>query len=172
MPDLPPRRVLLAAYDPTWPARFAEERTRVADALGALPACVEHIGSTAVPGLVAKPVIDILVGRPPATPLAPYVDALRRVGYEYRGENGIPGRHYFRRGVPRAYHLHLVEVDGELWRRHLRFRDLLREDPALAAEYAALKQALAREHSADRAAYTEAKGPFVARVLRAASQSW
>jgi GrpB-like predicted nucleotidyltransferase (UPF0157 family) len=83
-----------------------------------------------------------------------------------RGEAGIPGRHYFRRGDPRTHHLHLVEHGGALWRDHLAFRDRLCADAALAAEYGALKQRLALRHAGNRAAYTEAKAPFITAVLR------
>lgn len=161
--------ILLAEYSPEWPRQFAVERTRLLAALGDLRSEVEHIGSTAVPGLIAKPVIDIMIGRPAEREVTPYIDALRRAGYEYRGESGIAGRHYFRRGRPRTHHLHLVEHGGALWRDHLRFRDRLRADPALATEYAALKRRLAAELAEDRAAYTEAKGPFITRVLRASA---
>ncbi|HET7565096.1 MAG TPA: GrpB family protein [Gemmatimonadaceae bacterium] len=157
--------IVLSEYDPSWPAQFAAERTRILDALGSLKAEIEHIGSTAVPGLVAKPVIDITIGRSAESKLRPYIDALQRLGYEYRGESGIPGRHYFRRGRPRTRHLHLVPYGGDLWRHHLRFRDRLRADPALAAQYAALKRRLATQFAADRVAYTEAKAPFITRVL-------
>jgi GrpB-like predicted nucleotidyltransferase (UPF0157 family) len=149
--------------------QFAAERTRILTALGDLPAAIEHIGSTAVPGLVAKPIIDILIGHPAIYDRASCVDALQSIGYDSRGESGIPGRDYFRRGSPRSHHLHLVEYGGQLWRDHLRFCNRLRADPALAAMYAKLKRRLAMAHSDDRAAYTEAKGPFVARVLRASS---
>ena len=160
-----PTQVRLVEHDPAWAARFADERARLLTVLGDLPAEIEHVGSTAVPGLVAKPILDLLVGRPPGD-VAPYVAALQRAGYVYRGEAGIPGRHYFRRGDPRTHHLHLVERGGALWRDHLAFRDRLRADAALAAEYGALKQRLALRHAGDRAAYTEAKAPFVTAVLR------
>ena len=160
-----PTRVRLVAHDPAWATRFADERARLLTALGDLPAEIEHVGSTAVPGLAAKPILDVLVGRP-AGDVAPYVEALQRAGYVYRGEAGIPGRHYFRRGDPRTHHLHLVECGGAVWRDHLAFRDRLRADAALAAAYGALKERLAIQHAEDRAAYTEAKAPFITAVLR------
>ena len=161
--------IVLTEYDPSWPAQFAAERTRILAALGGLQAEIEHIGSTAIPSLVAKPVIDIMIGRPTEWELRPYIDALQRLGYEYRGESGIPGRHYFRRGRPRTHHLHVVPYGGDLWRNHLRFRDRLRTYPALAAEYAALKRRLATQFAEDRVGYTEAKAPFITRVLGASA---
>ncbi|HEU0076226.1 MAG TPA: GrpB family protein [Longimicrobiaceae bacterium] len=97
--------------------------------------------------------------------------ALVRAGYEHRGEQGIPGREFFRRGTPRAFHVHLAETDGPVWREMLRFRDALRADPALAAEYAELKLRLAARFPRDREAYLGGKGPFIAGVLRRAAET-
>jgi GrpB-like predicted nucleotidyltransferase (UPF0157 family) len=169
--------VRLVASDPAWPALFAAEAARLRGALagapgsaadGPLPIALEHIGSTAVPGLAAKPVLDLLAGYPGGAPVAPYVRALEAAGYVHRGEQGIPGREFFRRGTPRAYHLHLAVMGGAFWREHLAFRDALRDDPVLRDAYAALKWALARRHPRDREAYTEGKTAFVRRAVAAA----
>ncbi|HKG95781.1 MAG TPA: GrpB family protein [Gemmatimonadaceae bacterium] len=168
---LPSGALLLAAYDPAWADAFEEERALIAEAFGGLPARVEHVGSTSVPGLAAKPIIDILVGRPPESALEPYVDALVGAGYEYRGEYGIPGRHYFVRGLApaaRTHHLHMVALGSALWRDHLAFRDYLRAHPEAAAAYEALKRELAARHADDRGAYSEAKAPFIRGVVAAA----
>ena len=162
--------VQVAPYDTRWPSLFASEAARVAVALGALPLRLEHIGSTSVPGLPAKPIIDILAGRPAGSPVEPYIAALVRAGYEHRGEAGIPGRQYFRRGEPRLFHVHLAETHGEFWRAHLVFRDVLRARPELAAEYAALKHRLTARHPADREAYLDGKGPFIQQVLAQATR--
>lgn len=162
--------VRVVPYDPAWPELFAAEAARIAAALQGLPLGLEHMGSTGVPGLAAKPVVDILAGRPPGSAAAPYVEALVRAGYAHRGEQGIPGREFFRRGDPRAYHLHLAEEGSDPWRTPLAFRDALRADPALAAEYARLKRELAARFPRDREAYIEGKGPFVARVLRGGAE--
>ena len=165
--------VRLAPPDPAWPAAFADERRRLLTAAAPLPLAIEHVGSTAVPGLPAKPILDLLGGRPGDGDHAPYVVAFVRAGYAYRGESGIPGRHYFVRddgAGRRTHHLHLVEADGPLWRAHLAFRDHLRGHPACAAEYARLKQALAARHPTDREAYTEGKAAFVAETLRRAAE--
>lgn len=163
--------VRLVAWDPTWPAMFAAEAARLTTALAArgLRIRLEHTGSTAVPGLPAKPVLDILGGYPDEAPLAPYVAALESAGYVHRGEQGIPGRHFFRRGDPRAWHLHLTVEGSAFWRDHLRFRDALRAGAALRDAYGALKRQLAARHPRDREAYTDGKGPFVAAVLAGAA---
>lgn len=158
--------VRLVPSDPGWPALFEAESARVRRALGPeLPLALAHVGSTAVPGLAAKPILDLLAGYPPGAPAGPYVAALGRAGYVHRGEQGIPGREYFRRGDPRAYHLHLAAEGGPFWREHLAFRDALRGDPALRDAYAALKRDLARRFPRDREAYTDGKGAFVRGVV-------
>ena len=158
--------VRLVPHDPAWAALFAAEARRVQAALGPdLPLALEHTGSTAVPGLVAKPVLDLLGGYPPGTPVESYIAALVGTGYVHRGEQGIPGREFFRRGEPRTYHLHLVVQHGPFWREHLAFRNTLRAQPAVREAYAALKVDLARRYPRDRAAYIEGKGVFVRQVV-------
>jgi GrpB-like predicted nucleotidyltransferase (UPF0157 family) len=161
--------VQLVRYDSTWPARFEAEAERIERACDGLPIRLEHIGSTAVPGLAAKPVIDILAGRPPRSRPHPYVDALKGLGYEHMGSRGVPGRDYFRRGPPRSHHLHLFAWSSAYWRDHLLFRDHLRARPDLAREYEALKYDLAARFAYDRKLYTDEKGPFIKRVLREAN---
>lgn len=165
--------VVVAPHDPAWAAEFQAERARLMAALGALPGRIEHVGSTSVPELPAKPILDLLGGRPASSAPEPYVAALERAGYVHRGEYGIPGRDYFVRDDAsgrRTHHLHLVEEDGPLWRRHLAFRDYLRAHPARAAEYAALKRDLAARHADERAAYTSAKTAFIEETLRLAEE--
>lgn len=160
--------VRLATADPSWPALFAAERGRLLAAAGDLPLVIEHVGSTAVPGLPAKPILDLMGGRPAGSDLAPYVAALEAAGYRHRGEYGIPGRHYFVRDDAerrRTHHLHVVEHEGVFWREHLAFRDALRADPALRDAYAALKRDLAARLPRDRAAYTDGKTAFVRRAV-------
>lgn len=164
--------VRLAAPDPAWPAAFAAERARLLRAAGALRVAIEHVGSTAIPDIPAKPILDVLAGRPPGSDVAPYVAAFETAGYRYRGENGVPGRDYFvldDAAGRRLHHLHLVEDGGSLWTAHLAFRDFLRSHPDRAAEYAALKRSLAARHPTDRLAYTDGKATFVAEILRLAA---
>jgi GrpB-like predicted nucleotidyltransferase (UPF0157 family) len=158
--------VRLVEHDPAWPELFAAESRRIHAALGPdLPLALEHTGSTAVPGLVAKPIVDILGGYPRGAGVQSYIAALVQAGYAHRGEQGIQGREFFRLGEPRAYHLHLAERDGPFWREHVAFRDALRAQPALREAYAALKIELARKYPRDREAYTEGKTLFVRQVL-------
>jgi GrpB-like predicted nucleotidyltransferase (UPF0157 family) len=146
------------------------EREHVEAVLGARAVAVEHVGSTAVPGLDAKPVVDLLVGLGSMGNAGRCVRPLEGIGYEHRGQAGVPGRLFFRkfRAGRRAYHLHVAEVGSEFWVEHLLFRDHLRAHPETAREYARLKHELAARAGGDRAAYTAAKGRFVRGVLERA----
>lgn len=159
--------VRLEPYDPAWPDLFAAEADRLQKLFAAagLVVTVEHTGSTAIPGLAAKPILDILGGYPERTPVTEYINVLTAAGYVHRGEQGIPGREFFRRGNPRSYHLHLTPIDSRFWLDHLTFRNRLRADKALRDAYAALKHDLAARFPRDREAYIEAKGPFVNGIL-------
>lgn len=162
------KTVRVAPYDARWPLLFDAERERIDDAVRAagLPLLeLEHVGSTSVPGLAAKPILDIAAGRASAVPGAEYVPVLERLGYVHRGEQGLPGREFFRRGELRSHHLHLVERGGMHWRRYVVFRDALRADVALRDAYGALKQELARRFPHDREAYIDGKTEFVTRVV-------
>ena len=159
--------VRLVPYDPEWGKLFIAEAERLQNLFSAagLIATLEHTGSTAIPGLPAKPILDILGGYPAGASAADYIDVLTSADYIHRGEQGIPGREFFRRGSPRSYHLHLTAIDSQFWRDHLTFRDRLRADDSLRDAYGALKQTLATRFPLDREAYIDAKGPFVKQVL-------
>ncbi len=163
-------RVTIVPYDPDWPRRFDEERRVLTAVFAGAEAVIEHIGSTAVPGLGAKPVIDIIVGVPVLVEAERRIPALEAAVYEYvpEYEQQMPDRRYFRkpRFGPRAFHVHCVITGGDLWIRHLAFRDYLRAHPESAAAYDSLKRQLALRVSKE--AYTDAKGPFIEGVLASA----
>jgi len=161
-------RVRIVVYDPRWPAMYEEERARLTGALGGAVAEIQHVGSTAVPGLGAKPVIDILLGVRRYPLDASQVEALLSLGYEDLGESGIAGRRFFRKGVPRTHHVHATVLGGSFWTSHLRFRDHLRSDPGALRDYDRLKRRLAQECGDDRAAYTDAKAGFIQAILGSA----
>jgi GrpB-like predicted nucleotidyltransferase (UPF0157 family) len=154
-------------YDPTWPARFAAERDLLSGVLAPwLAGPIEHVGSTAVPGLSAKPVIDIMAGVESLEGSRDAIRAVAAAGYRhapYRADV----MHWFCKPRPslRTHHLHLVPFGSRLWADRLAFRDRLRADPPLARAYGGLKEGLAARHRFDREAYTEAKGAFIERVL-------
>lgn len=161
--------VHIAAYSPQWPESFAQLRGTLLRAFAGEEVTVEHIGSTAVPGLSAKSVIDVLLGVPSLAVVEARIEALAAQGFDYvpKHERVLPQRRYFVAQPPGGLrvHLHGVVQDGPLWRAHLGFRDALRGDAQLRARYQALKLQLAAQHADDKAAYTEAKGPFIREVL-------
>ena len=165
LPGLPHGTVQLAEWTPHWAELFAAEASRLQIALGNLAIAIEHYGSTSVPGLVAKPLLDILVGGPEATDPAPYIAALVPLGYDYAAEAGVPGHLVFGRGAARTHLVHVVRYGGRAWRRALAFRDALRADSKVRDAYAVLKRELAERHRRDRSRYTEGKSAFIREVL-------
>jgi GrpB-like predicted nucleotidyltransferase (UPF0157 family) len=165
-------RVVIADYDPQWPLLFALESERVADALGAATADVEHIGSTGVPGLAAKPIIDLLAGLHTLALPQGAIEAMQERGYEFLGEYGIPGRLYFRKGRPRTHHVHAVLVGSDLWERHLAVRDYLRAHAQEADNYAEFKRSLVREVGGDWERYVDGKAAYTGALERRALSWW
>jgi GrpB-like predicted nucleotidyltransferase (UPF0157 family) len=157
-------------YDPRWPLRYQRERDRIAAALGEHAVAIEHVGGTAVPGLPAKPVIDIMVGVPDIERAGQAVAGLINLGYQYvpELESQLPERRYFRRGTPETHHVHMVAVSSDFWEEHLLFRDYLRTHPQAAEEYGKLKRGLASRFRFDRDAYRAGKLPFIDTVVDAA----
>ncbi|MFL5639193.1 MAG: GrpB family protein [Gemmatimonadaceae bacterium] len=162
--------VRVVPYDQRWAQLYATEAIRLTESLllRGLQLRLEHTGSTAVPGLAAKPIIDILAGRETETSRQFFIDAIQEAGYVYRGEQGIVGRDFFRKGEPRSYHIHLVSIGSEFWNEHRLFRDYLRAHRDAANEYQKLKTELVRRFPNDREAYTDAKTEFVREILRKA----
>ncbi|MFI1918386.1 GrpB family protein [Nocardia sp. NPDC020380] len=159
-------RVEIAEYDPQWPLTFEEIAGEIATVLGSLAQRIEHVGSTAVPGLAAKPIIDIDVVIESWDLLPAVTDALRPQGYQHVGNQGIAQREAFTTPPDRpAHHLYVCATDSRELDRHLTFRNALRNHPDLARVYAQLKKTNAHRFGADRVAYTEAKSMFVEDVL-------
>jgi len=169
--------VHLVDYDQRWPALYAAEAARVQAALPAgLVHAVEHFGSTAIPGMVAKPVIDILIAvrsieQARTAAVAPMV----ALGYAFWADNPKRDRLFFVKGLPpaaphRTHHVHMTELGSEIWHRLL-FRDYLRAHPDEAARYVALKRDLAARHHTDREAYTAAKAAYVDEIMAKAERA-
>jgi GrpB-like predicted nucleotidyltransferase (UPF0157 family) len=170
------RPIIIVDYDPCWPAMFEKERARLQSSIGDWMNAIEHIGSTSVPGLAAKPVIDILVGvRALGDADTHCIAPIVNLGYEYvpEFENVMPYRRFFRRSATdglRSHQIHLVEKDTDFWHRHLLFRDYLRTHPARAQEYAALKRHLAPQFT-DVNDYADAKTDFI-RATEGLAAKW
>jgi GrpB-like predicted nucleotidyltransferase (UPF0157 family) len=161
--------VRLEAYSPAWADAYAEERGRIQSVLADRILGIEHVGSTAIPGICAKPIIDIAVAVPTLSSAEEFAPVMATIGYDYAGDGGVPGHRIFGRGPRVRTHLmHAVVANGEEWRNYLAFRNALLNDDALAKEYDSLKRALAAQFPNDRPSYTSAKGRFIERVLRGA----
>jgi GrpB-like predicted nucleotidyltransferase (UPF0157 family) len=159
---------LIHDYDPAWQDAYATEHKRVHAQVGPLIEAIEHIGSTSVPRLAAKPLIDMMLAVRPGR-LEQCIDPLRRLGYQRDQTGDFRWRIFLRRldaqGQP-THHLSLTELGSPYWQDQLAFRDALRADPALATDYAELKRTLAAKHGRD-VAYTQAKTDFIRRALAA-----
>lgn len=160
--------VRVVPYDDRWRALFDRAAAELREALGSEALEIHHVGSTAVPGLAAKPILDILVGIRDFDSARSLVPKIEDVGYEHRAGEEIADRHYFRRprGRARTHHLSLALPTSHHFRVTMAFRDALRSDAALASEYAALKRGLAERYPREREAYQDGKTAFVERVLK------
>ncbi len=158
--------IIIEAYNPEWSTAFEQEREKIAYALRDLRVQLEHIGSTSVPGLAAKPIIDILIVVENADDAVRAISPLVILQYDCRGEAGIAGRIFFGKGEPRTHHLHLYTSPHNPEReRHLLFRDYLRAHRDAVQQYAVLKYGLAEKFRDDRDAYTEAKSDFIRGIV-------
>jgi GrpB-like predicted nucleotidyltransferase (UPF0157 family) len=162
--------VRMVEYDPGWPEEAARELRRVGEALGGLAVRLDHVGSTSVPGLAAKPIVDLQVSVTALEPQAAYVEPLEAIGYLFVPFATAPEYHFF--GMPperpRTHHLHVCLAGSFEERRHLAVRDFLRADPAEAARYESVKRESARLHPEDRVAYMAGKESFILAMERRA----
>lgn len=165
------RRIAVVPHDPAWAKGFAEEAEAIEAAIAGVPIALHHIGSTAVPGILAKPVIDLLGEVASLAELDGAAGRLEAIGYEALGSNGIEGRRYFRKrdgAGERTHHLHAFETGSPHIERHLAFRDYLRAMPEVARAYSDLKAQLVRNPATGREAYIDGKAPFVLRTEQTA----
>jgi GrpB-like predicted nucleotidyltransferase (UPF0157 family) len=168
---LPSGSVWLEEYTDEWSRSFVEERDRICAALGQIVLAIEHVGSTAIPGLCAKPVVDIAIGIEDLEIGRQCIWPLAQLGYEYKGDAGIAGQHFFAKGPPenRTHYVHVEPLNGVLWHNHILFRDYLRVHSEVALSYGQLKRTLAEQNRNDRDTYTAEKNPFIENVITQAS---
>jgi len=170
-------RVCIEPHNPEWVQAYAEEAHGISQALGPTLVASHHIGSTAIPGIYAKPILDFLIEVKDLAGVDEKTPAMEALGYEAMGEFGISGRRYFRKnnaGGDRTHHVHIFEALTDGVHRHLAFRDFMRAHPAFAQAYSDLKQKLARAHPHDIGKYMAGKNDFIKdmeqRALRWKSQ--
>ncbi|MGP4041866.1 GrpB family protein [Gracilibacillus sp. D59] len=159
-------------YNSKWTEQFATERDKIVEILGDKVVRIEHIGSTSIKGLAAKPIIDILLGVQHLDEVSDFVYPLKEIDYEYVPKPEFKDRRFFRKGEwgKGTSHLHICEYDSSQWIEKLLFRDYLRLHPEAAQEYEVLKKVLASEYKYDRHTYTKKKEPFIKTILERAKQ--
>ncbi len=167
------RKVEVVPHNPKWRDTFLAESKHIVDALGDNIVAIHHIGSTAIPSIYAKPIIDLLVELKDITKVDEQNSAMESLGYEVMGEYGIPGRRYFRKhnqaGI-RTHHVHAFEIGSEEIERHLAFRDYMIAHPEEAYKYSELKRQLAREHPHNIDGYMDGKDGFIKEMDLKAAQ--
>ena len=164
-----PDPIIVIPYQASWQDQFHRLQDRLNEALGVLAERIEHVGSTAVPGLWAKPIIDLDIVVSTKTEFESIRSCLEEHGYDYLGNQGVPSREAFSLREPDPtipdHHLYVCRADSVEFQRHIAFRNHLRTHPEHAAEYSALKRNLAVKFQNDRVAYTDAKGEFIENAL-------
>lgn len=172
MTGLPSGKVMIVEYQPDWSEEYRAEKTILSNLIGHLVLDIQHIGSTSIDQCSAKPVIDIAIAIHSIHEADELVELLTAHGYEYRGDAGIPGRHFFTKGTKenRTHYLHVEELNGALWENHILFRDYLRRHPQSVAEYCALKKKIAEQYPEDRERYTEGKSSFITGIIERAKE--
>jgi GrpB-like predicted nucleotidyltransferase (UPF0157 family) len=167
----PKDKIEIVNYDPAWPGLFFKEKTEIFRTLSNVPGLVlEHFGSTSVPGLAAKPILDIMIGVEGRSHWPDLIVPLQSLGYVYWYRNPNPNEMFFVKGMPpygekRTHHLHVYDFEGSRWKKELAFRDHLRENSEDAKRYEVLKRGLAEKFTFDREAYTQAKTEFIRGIL-------
>lgn len=165
--------VIVVPYDPNWSVLFKEEAHHVKIAISDIVISIEHFGSTSVPGLDAKPIVDILVGTPSdVRPTEAHIEALTKLNYEFLGEDGRrPGRFFFRKRGMNRFNMSIIPFNGSLWRDNLVFRDYLRAHPEEVFRYAAIKNAAAQTSPNSLLGYQDQKRSFV-EEMKARARAW
>jgi GrpB-like predicted nucleotidyltransferase (UPF0157 family) len=163
------RRVGVVSYNSNWKKMYKEESEKIRNVLGDIIIDIHHIGSTAIPGIKAKPVIDILVETKNIEAVDRYNSKMKELGYEAMGEYGIPKRRFFRKGGNnRTHHIHIFQVGNEEIERHINFKEYLIAHPDKAREYSKLKEELVNKYTYDVENYTNGKNDFIKEIDRKA----
>jgi GrpB-like predicted nucleotidyltransferase (UPF0157 family) len=163
--------VELKNHNKEWKKLFAQEAKKISSQISNYIVDIQHIGSTAIPNIVAKPIIDIAVAINELSNIEQVVTLLEEGGYEYRGEQGIPDRHMFVKGNEecRTHHIHVMVNTSYEWKKHILFRDYLRKNSSEAKQYSDLKKKLATKYEFDREKYTDGKEAFILGIIEKAN---
>ena len=151
-------------YNSEWQQLFAAEKKSLQAAVGDNVLDIQHVGSTSIPGMIAKPILDLGIAVDNFEAAFACVESIEKLGYIYRGENGIPRRHFFVKGNPRTHHIHMLEIRSWDWQGHILFRDYLIGHSEVAQQYAQLKLQLFEQFNGDRNAYQAGKKNFIEQV--------
>lgn len=164
------KKVQLSPYRSEWKELYEKEKKLLLSSIGEYILDIQHVGSTSIPGALAKPIIDIAAGVKSLGVVKKLIKPLKELGYKYRGEAGTPGRYFFAKGPEekRTFYLHVEEFSGENWKNHIVFRDYLRNHKEAVKEYNELKGKLAEKYRDDRDTYTSQKASFIQKILRRA----
>lgn len=169
-------KITLVKYNTDWPKMFEKERHLLLQALKNSVVQVEHIGSTSVPGLLSKPIIDIMVGLYDFSIADSTIPKIVNLGYTYfpEFEDVMPNRRFFKKLVngTATYHIHMTEIDSKFWQRHLLFRDYLKENPNVTKKYALLKKELAKQDWEDSNDFAKAKTAFIKKIEEQVTNSF
>lgn len=160
----------LSPYSQQWKNLYEEETVRIKDIIGDLAIDIQHIGSTAIPGMIAKPIIDIAVMLPSLDKAKDLIKPLANLGYNYDESASSSERYFFRKGEPVQYHLSLTAPNVSFWRRQILFRDYLINHPSIAKEYEELKIKLIEKDPTGREDYLNEKSPFVQKISKLAEK--
>ncbi|MED5247580.1 GrpB family protein [Priestia sp. LL-8] len=165
------KQIVIEKYTSDWAFSFNEEKKLLEDILSDIAISIEHIGSTSIEGLGAKPIIDIMIAVSDLKAVDDFIEPLSNIGYEHVFHKEFPNRRFFRKGLWRAgtHHLHIYKYKSKEWNSNILFRDYLRNHLDIRNEYNQLKIELAQKYSCDRVGYTEAKAPFIIGVIQKAT---
>ena len=166
MLGLPKGEIFLIPWTNEWVKEFSNESAKITSELGELVQAVHHIGSTAVKSLSAKPIIDIAIELKDFQLGKHCVQGLERLGYEYKGTDILPERHYFSKGEPRTHQIHMFQMGNQYLKKQLAFRDYLLNDNEALKEYQTLKETLSKTHQTDKITYSHAKTDFINMIMQ------
>ncbi|MBU4204957.1 GrpB family protein [Patescibacteria group bacterium] len=166
------KKVRLFSYNPAWKRLYKEEEKLLRFVIGKYVLDIQHVGSTSIPGAKAKPIIDIAIGVKNLKEGEKCIKPLKQLGYEYKHNAGIKGRHFFVKGneINRTHYVHIEKLDGRLWKNHIIFRDYLRKYKETVKEYNELKEKLAKKYKDDRDTYTAWKDSFIQGIIKKAEK--